>query len=182
MNSTFSRMLAVAMTMWLGLAAGTANAGVPTFSGWDGSADAGYNASFWNTGVASSFTDLFSFVIPADASGNGDANVISLTSRNITNVQLTAFTLFESLSGVFSTGVIDGTGTEATLSFTGGQVPGSYTLTVAGYKINTALSGSYAGSLAISPVPEPETYAMLLAGLGLIGFSARRRKSDAFDA
>ena len=28
----------------------------------------------------------------------------------------------------------------------------------------------------ISPVPEPETYAMLLAGLGLIGFSARSRK------
>jgi len=26
-----------------------------------------------------------------------------------------------------------------------------------------------------SPVPEPETYAMLLAGLGLVGFSARRR-------
>jgi len=35
-----------------------------------------------------------------------------------------------------------------------------------------------------APVPEPETYAMLLAGLGLIGFSARRRKnstSDTFD-
>ena len=28
----------------------------------------------------------------------------------------------------------------------------------------------------VSPIPEPETYAMLLAGLGLIGFSARRRK------
>ena len=25
------------------------------------------------------------------------------------------------------------------------------------------------------PVPEPETYAMLLAGLGLIGMAARRR-------
>lgn len=28
----------------------------------------------------------------------------------------------------------------------------------------------------ISPVPEPETYAMLLAGLGLLGFVVRRRK------
>lgn len=29
---------------------------------------------------------------------------------------------------------------------------------------------------SLAPVPEPETYAMLFAGLGLIGFSARRRK------
>lgn len=28
-----------------------------------------------------------------------------------------------------------------------------------------------------APIPEPETYAMLLAGLGLLGFAARRRKS-----
>ena len=29
----------------------------------------------------------------------------------------------------------------------------------------------------LSPVPEPETYAMLSAGLGLIGFITRRRKA-----
>ena len=29
---------------------------------------------------------------------------------------------------------------------------------------------------AVTPIPEPETYAMLLAGLGLLGFAARRRK------
>ena len=29
-----------------------------------------------------------------------------------------------------------------------------------------------------SPVPEPQTYAMLLAGLGLVGFIARRRRSQ----
>ncbi|WP_332851414.1 choice-of-anchor A family protein [Duganella sp. S19_KUP01_CR8] len=31
----------------------------------------------------------------------------------------------------------------------------------------------------VSAVPEPETYAMLLAGLGLVGFTARRRKQTA---
>jgi len=30
-----------------------------------------------------------------------------------------------------------------------------------------------------APIPEPETYAMLLAGLGLLGFMARRRKVSA---
>jgi hypothetical protein len=29
----------------------------------------------------------------------------------------------------------------------------------------------------VAAVPEPETYAMLLAGLGLLGFTAYRRKS-----
>ncbi len=30
---------------------------------------------------------------------------------------------------------------------------------------------------SVAPVPEPETYAMFLAGLGLMGFAARRKKS-----
>jgi hypothetical protein len=32
-----------------------------------------------------------------------------------------------------------------------------------------------------APVPEPETYAMMLAGLGLLGLSLRRRKNNMFD-
>jgi len=40
-------------------------------------------------------------------------------------------------------------------------------------------NGNYSAKYTpTSPVPEPETYAMLLAGLGLIGFSARRRKDN----
>ena len=31
--------------------------------------------------------------------------------------------------------------------------------------------------MQVSAVPEPETYAMMLAGLGLLGFAARRRKA-----
>lgn len=33
------------------------------------------------------------------------------------------------------------------------------------------------GFASTPPVPEPETYALMLAGLGLVGFAARRRKA-----
>ena len=38
---------------------------------------------------------------------------------------------------------------------------------------------SASGHFLSAPVPEPETYAMILAGLGLLGFVARRRKQQA---
>lgn len=40
--------------------------------------------------------------------------------------------------------------------------------------MHNKMSGSFA--MAVSSVPEPETYAMLLAGLGFVGFMARHRK------
>jgi hypothetical protein len=49
------------------------------------------------------------------------------------------------------------------------QSTSPYTLAEAGASLN--------GSFTIAAVPEPETYAMLLAGLGLMGAIARRRKA-----
>lgn len=41
----------------------------------------------------------------------------------------------------------------------------------------TGQAGSFSGTLTVTQVvPEPGTYAMLLAGLGAVGFVARRRK------
>jgi hypothetical protein len=51
---------------------------------------------------------------------------------------------------------------------------GQYVLEIRGTN-----QGNFGGSLSLTPVPEPETYATTLAGLALLGCIARRRKSRA---
>lgn len=45
-----------------------------------------------------------------------------------------------------------------------------------GFGANLGYFDSNIQYVAAAPIPEPETYAMLLAGLGMLGFAARRRK------
>ena len=51
------------------------------------------------------------------------------------------------------------------------------TLSVSGVKYGTG-AGVFSGELVMAPVPEPETYALMLAGLGAVGFVAWRRRSN----
>jgi hypothetical protein len=55
-------------------------------------------------------------------------------------------------------------------SFTGLSA-GTYSLTFQGNG-----TGGYGGFFTITPVPEPQTYAMLIGGLGLLGLMSNRRK------
>jgi len=66
-----------------------------------------------------------------------------------------------SVTGYEGNGLLQFNGTYTDIAFTTPNYEYYYGITVGGLT---------------SPVPEPETYAMLLAGLGLIGFMARRRK------
>jgi hypothetical protein len=107
------------------------------------------------------------------------------------NIQGNDLTLNSAVTGQFAPGAFNGFEiTDPSVTFS------SFSLLS-----NTALSGSPVLSfdthdlwvnmqnLGINPgtvqfavnVPEPETYAMLLAGLGLIGFIAYRRKNDSSD-
>jgi hypothetical protein len=44
--------------------------------------------------------------------------------------------------------------------------------------LDTALAGQRFGGVALAPVPEPEEWAMIMVGFGLVGFQVRRKKNQ----
>lgn len=75
-------------------------------------------------------------------------------------------------------------GVDANGNITGAQQNWSGTLSVAynNFSTNSAVAGFYSeigvgGSSVTTPVPEPESYALLLGGLAVIGAIARRRRA-----
>ncbi|MNN69241.1 PEP-CTERM motif protein [compost metagenome] len=63
------------------------------------------------------------------------------------------------------------------LSWAGQLAAGTYTVQVTG--LTLVKNVQYVGTVSALPVPEPETYGMLLGGLALVGAVARRRAKKA---
>ena len=125
----------------------------------------------------SSFEEFANFTIPTLSSVSGSANTYSLDLKDTNVADITGLTvevwsdthpsgstLYASFSGNNATNVI------------GDLAAGQYHLDISGNLGSSAHIGQYSVELQALPVPEPETYAMLLAGLGLVSFYTRRRK------
>ncbi|TNE43730.1 MAG: PEP-CTERM sorting domain-containing protein [Sphingomonadales bacterium] len=128
--------------------------------------------SFGGIVGAGSFSDAFTFTL-------NEAS--ALTSASITNilVELTGlgdidFTSVDFDGNTFFN-ITNNFDNSMDLAYISG-VPlaaGDHTLTVQGIAYGTA---SYGGNITISPVPEPATWAMMIAGIAAVGFAMRRRK------
>jgi len=137
-------------------------------------------------GVANGpFTDIFTFTLPAN--GGSGYSVTDFTLLPLMfNTALVNFSLVSNADGIVgsaddqvvkSTTAVNGADT---LSLTYGASPGgNYYLSVMGITSGSS-GGIYNGAISVAapaPVPEPETWAMMIAGLGAVGFLARRRKA-----
>jgi choice-of-anchor A domain-containing protein len=99
--------------------------------------------------------------------GGQDGQMVSMRDRLIYNlVNATDINI-----GTYAYGTV--LANNAVLSGGSGHLEGN----IIASAMNAQVEIGYEPFHPTSPVPEPETYAMLLAGLGLVGFMARRRKA-----
>ncbi len=155
-----------------------------------GTISAPYSMSYGNTFFAPTpqpFYDVYTFTLSQAASFNSIAVNINLGSfLGINNVSArldqgigpfnpSAVPIAQNWSTAFNAGP-SMTGSITTLSVPVLQ-PNAYTLTISGNAVGLA-GGSYSGSFNVALIPEPETYAMLFAGMGLLAFAARRKNKN----
>lgn len=137
-----------------------------------------YTASFASGLANATFTDKFNFHVTTNSLLVADVTSTALSATS--GLDLTSFAVYASNGTLLYSATQKSTGVVDNWKLTGSSVvlaAGDYYLQVIG-KINSSGAGSLSGNVALRAVavPEAETYAMLLAGLGLVGFVARRRK------
>jgi hypothetical protein len=128
------------------------------------------------------FLDIFTFTLPANSgSGYTVSNFTFLPAQF--NTVFTNFNLVSNADGIIGNAddhvVASATSAgAANMSLTfAANAGGNYYLSVIGLTNGTS-GGVYNGAISVSAVPEPQTYALMLAGVGMVGFLAFRRSRN----
>ena len=108
---------------------------------------------------------------------NLDAIISSISRSADVGLDITGLALYGEDDTLITNGSSVMSGAMDVWSITANNlVAGNYYLQVNGTLVSDA-GASFGGAVMMAPVPEPETYGMMLGGLGLLGFLARRRKA-----
>lgn len=143
--------------------------------------------SFTGIGGASAFTYSLSFItqgFTSNSNNEGNQNGFSFAAVAYSWTVGRATSLANALAGTWSSTLGSGSGTTNNTS-SWETVNGNFTTPAGGpytnvyFRLtatnNPNISNEFVGIDNVTAVPEPETFAMLLAGLGAIGFMSRRR-------
>jgi hypothetical protein len=148
----------------------------------------GFNAHFGDTftssTVGSTFTDVFTFNVgsPFDVAASVTSSYLNtLQTKDLLITGLSLYRYDPATMAILGTAVAGinetGFGSHPTDSWSlsaFGLTSGNYALRVDG-RVLGAGGGAFGGDLTTSPVPEPQTWGMLLAGLGLVSVTVRRK-------
>lgn len=126
-----------------------------------------------------SFSDKWIFDVAAPLQSAGSASILNMSFGAMPMYTVTGLTvqLYDSGNNLLAN-LDNNPGSSADYKVGSGVFPvgNDYYFTVSG-NATGSLGGQYVFAVSTLPVPEPETYAMLLAGLGIMGAVARRRKA-----
>lgn len=137
---------------------------------------ANFGSSFLLNNKNNTFADKFRFSVTT-VDHDFDAIVSSITRNALTGLDITGLSLFSNAGTLITSGTQESTGAVDIWSLRADNLDvGNYYLQVSG-KMVSGTGGSFGGTVMLAPVPEPETYGMMLAGLGVVGLLARRRKA-----
>lgn len=135
-----------------------------------------FNARYGEGTTGLTFLENFTFTVDAVGSAVSSA-VVSIALDGLSRLGIDSFTLSGNGRTITGTPLLEGD-TQTFSLRTDGLSTGLYTLSVAGTILGSE-GGSFAGNISVAPVPEASTTAMMLGGLGIIGFAAYRRRRKA---
>jgi hypothetical protein len=137
-----------------------------------------FGDSFDINQMSATFADRFTFTVSGVAA-DFDAIVSSISRTAATGLDITALGVFTGGGTQVATGTALHSGAIDVWTVTSATPLdlGDYYLQVSGRMVS-ATSGSFGGAVMLAPVPEPAAWGMMLAGLGLAGFIAARRRNS----